>query len=290
LRSGGYRPPIVAVEHGALLANSSAAGLRRYLDRIERLSGALANDAEVAVSDFVLAEMRRHPHARKIQRIYNGVDPLPYISTASSASPALPRTVRRESGALVVAFAGRLIVGKGADRLIEAVGRIQHTQPVQLLIAGDGPDRRRLELLADCAGVRHATCFLGQVDDMAAFWQEADVAVIPTDKLREAFSMTTLESMASARAVLATRNGAIPELVVDGVSGTLVPPGDVDSLAQGLRRYAQQPDVRLAHGQAARDRVIRRFHINDCAQSYLDLFDALGASFPLSTRSQSHNS
>jgi glycosyltransferase involved in cell wall biosynthesis len=267
LRFGGYRRPIIAIEHGALLATPSIPWPRRYLHRIGAIAGARANDAEVGVSDFMLSEMRRHPHARTLRRIYNGIDPLKHSSTASASRDS-------QDGALVIAFAGRLIAGKGANRLIEAVAQIHTQQPIKLLIAGEGTDRSRLESLAHSSGVGHGVNFVGQLDDMPAFWQACDVAVIPSETA-ESFSMTTLESMACAKPVLATHSGAIPELVVDGVTGTVVPPGDVSALTNALVTYAQQPNLRRAHGTAARARAITHFNINICARAYLDLFEEL---------------
>ena len=264
LRGGGYRRPIVAIEHGALLGLSGLAWPRRCLQRIGGVGGACANDAEVGVSDFVLEEMRRLPHARMIRRIYNGVEPLENLSAPSSV-------LDRRKASIVVAFAGRLIAGKGADRLIEAVGQIHPPPYIKLLIAGNGAERPRLECLADSLGLRHVVYFLGQVEDMPAFWRRADVAVVPSE-IAESFSMTTLESMACARPVVATQHGAIPELVIDGATGTLVPPGDVKALADAIITYARHPELRRTHGSAARARAIEHFHLTQCAQAYLTLF------------------
>lgn len=107
LRMGGYRPPIVAVEHGPLLFEGrDFTGFGRLARRANRLSGARTVDAEVAVSEFMLAEMRRHSHARLTRRIYNGVDP-ERLRPAEDA-PA------RAGTELVVGFVGRLIPGKGS--------------------------------------------------------------------------------------------------------------------------------------------------------------------------------
>jgi glycosyltransferase involved in cell wall biosynthesis len=87
--------------------------------------------------------------------------------------------------------------------------------------------------------------------------------------------MATLEAMTSGKPIVATRTGAIPELIVDGTTGTLVSPGDVGALAQALTYYAEHPEVRRKHGLAGRARAIERFHIEDCARAYLTLFAEL---------------
>jgi glycosyltransferase involved in cell wall biosynthesis len=299
LRAGGYRAPIVAVEHGALLAERRRRAISHRLVReLGRVAGACADDVEVAVSDFMLAQMRRRVHARTTMRIYNGIDPDVYREGACSegvADAAPARTLdavpartldaapggrtpnRMDEGRLVVGFAGRLVAGKGTEHLIAAVARVARAgvhPPLELLIAGDGPERASLEGQVSQLGLASQVRFVGVVDDMVAFWQRCDVAAIPS-QAAESFSMVTLEAMSCGKAIVASRVGAIPELVLDGQTGTLVAPGDADALARALLRYAERPDLRSQHGLAARARAIERFHIEDCARSYVALFDEL---------------
>jgi glycosyltransferase involved in cell wall biosynthesis len=272
LRVGGYRAPIVAVEHGALIGLERFSKARQLLWRIDYASGAWADDIEVAVSDFMLGQMHRHSHAPRTQRIYNGIDPERFL-------PAMVQSSEHRTG-IVVGFAGRLIPGKGADHLIRAVARAGEQVSVTLLIAGDGSERAHLESLAQSLGAESRVRFLGTIDDPQVFWHECDVAAIPSDAFIESFSMVTLETMMCGKAIVASRNGAIPELMVDTVTGTLVAPGDVNALAQALVSYARQPALRLAHGAAARKRAVEHFHIDACAQAYLDVFSELTTSKP----------
>jgi glycosyltransferase involved in cell wall biosynthesis len=270
LRVGGYRGPIVAVEHGDFLPELQRPfSLRRLPRRIGLVAGARAVDAEVAVSNFMLEQMCSYAHARRSVRIYNGVDPDTYQPVALAPTDRDPVTI---------GFAGRLIPGKGADHLIQACAQVSRHHPVRLLIAGDGPERARLSRLARTLGGDSRIELLGVVNDVPAFWRRCDIAAVPGDTFVESFSMVTLEAMACGKAIVATRNGAIPELMVDGVTGTLVAPGDVEGLAAALAAYAEQPELRREHAAAARTRAIARFHIDTCAQSYIDLFDQLAAS------------
>jgi len=270
LRAGGYRGSIITVEHGTLLfEQQDLTRPQRMLRRISRVSGAWMVDADVAVSDFMLKRMHRHAHARLIRRIYNGIDPEKYLLARECPTDV--------SHMLVVGFAGRLVPGKGADHLIRAIAQANKQIPIKLLIAGDGPERPRLALLAQEVGAVRQVDFLGVIEALPAFWQRCHVAVVPSDTFVESFSMVTLEAMASGRPIIATRNGAIPELIVDGESGTLVPPGDVEILTRALIDYAEQSNLRSAHGAAGRERAVERFHIEDCAQAYLDLFAELAA-------------
>jgi glycosyltransferase involved in cell wall biosynthesis len=269
LRAGGYRGPIVAVEHGALLLEQrESPSVRRLSRQISRATGARAVDAEVAVSDFMLERMLEHTHARQVTRIYNGVDPDTYL--------AIPKAPIDHATRLTVGFAGRLIPGKGADRLIQACAQMSLRYPVRLLIAGDGPERSRLSSLAQSLGADTRIEFLGVIHDVPALWQRCDIVAVPPDTLiEESFSMVTLEAMACGMPIVATRNGGIPELIDHGTTGTLVTPGDVEGLADALVTYAEQPELRREHGAAARARAIDRFHIDASAQAYIDLFSEL---------------
>jgi glycosyltransferase involved in cell wall biosynthesis len=271
LRAGGYRGPIVAVEHGPVNERQGYSRLRRLFERLDRASGAWADSAEVAVSDYLLGQMRQQPHADQLVRIYNGVDPDDFATAHGDRQPD------RE---LLVGFMGRLVKGKGVDHLVHALGQAGSRLRARLVIAGDGPDRPRLESLAQESGLDGRINYIGVVSDVPAFWRKCDIAVVPTAELDEGFSMVTLEAMSCGRPIIATRSGAIPELVIDGESGTLVPCGRAGPLADALIAYAGNPRLRGAHAAAAQARALERFDVRDTAQAYLDLFARLRRTSP----------
>ena len=260
LRLGGYRGPIVAVEHGAILFPSPKRA-RRILDQVNRAGAAWADDAEVAVSDFVLARMRQQPHARRLRRIYNGVEP----ETSELSAEREPEQIDR----ITAGFVGRLVPGKGLDVLIRAVAEARKHVSVRLVVGGDGSERSRLSAIAHEAGVKDHVQFLGMVDDVRRFWDQCDIAIVPSDTWIESFCMAAVEAMACGKPVVATRIGALPEVVLHGVTGMLVPPGDVGSLASAIISYAQLPSMLRDHASAARHRSFERFHVDDCAKAYL---------------------
>ena len=264
LRAGGYDAPIVAIEHGIILfPRDTLAG--RTVACLSRAAGAWADDAEVAVSDLVLSRMRRQPHARRLRRIYNGIDPDAF---APPLSPAAPRSAR----SLVVGFVGRLVPGKGLDILIPAVAKASEQVAVSLLVAGDGPERDRLMALTHRVGAAASVRFLGMIDDVVDFWRRCDIAIVPSSSFIESFCLAAVEASACGKPLIATRNGALPEVVLDGATGKLVAPGDVDAISDAIISYARHPSLMAEHSQAARARAVQRFHVDDCARAYLDLF------------------
>jgi len=265
LRLGGYRGRIVAAEHGALILTGLSLP-RRGLKLLNALAGAWADDIEVGVSDFMVSRMRRLPHARRLRRIYNGVDPARFAPAEASAEPGDPAV----GTPLAAAIAARLIPGKGIDDAIAAVAGARARAAISLRIAGDGPERACLEAQIRRHGAQDAVTLAGLVGDMPGFWRSCDVALFPSHQFIESFGIAAVEAMASCKPVIATRNGAVPELIADGETGTLVEPGDARGLADALVTYAQQPELRRAHGEAGRARVVERFDIAVCARQYLE--------------------
>jgi glycosyltransferase involved in cell wall biosynthesis len=262
LRAGGYRGRVVAMAHD-LIQLSSMSRTRMLLKRVDRASGAWASDVEVAVSDFVLRRVQRHARpGKRVVRIYNGVD-LDVYSGAVNGST---------TQTLDIGWAGRIVHGKGLETLIEALPTVRRHVPVRLRIAGDGPLRSTLEEHAGEIGLGQTVAFEGWSTDMPSFWGSCALAAITSNTLTESFGMAAVEAMACARPVVASRSGALPEIVEDGVTGRLVPPGDHEALAEALIELAQDADHRTDAGAAGRARCEDRFDLRRTALAYLDLF------------------
>lgn len=269
LRLGGYRGAILAVEHGTLLQRATSRK-RAVVGYLNKFAGAWADDVEVGVSDFTVDKMRAGPHARHTLRIHNGIDP------AQFALEDQPRSGSR-ADRVVAGFAGRLIPGKGADDAISAFAQAGTQVPLTLLIAGEGEERPRLEAMAARLGVREQIEFLGLLSDIRDLWRECDLALVLSSGLVESFGMVALEGMACGKPVIATDSGATSEVVEDGVTGTVIAPGDVGGLVSALVTYAEDPDLRAAHGDAGRRRAAQAFHIDQCAEAYIRCFELVAA-------------
>lgn len=280
LRAGGYRGRIVGVEHGPLLELKDLPLPRRMFMQIARFANARADDIDVAVSRYVMDRLQRSSHARRTECIHNGIDLADYPvavqgrfrNSPGRASGGHARTERTE--AIVLGSAGRLVAGKGFDVLLRSLSALcQQVPGIVLRLAGGGRELNYLRGLAKTLGVTSSLELLGPVNDIPAFWRSCDIAVTPSDTFPESFSMVTLEAMATGLPVVATRNGGIPEVVLDGTTGTLVPPGDVDALTEAVLSYIRDPIRRASHSQAARQRSEECFDIRKVAQRYLALFE-----------------
>jgi glycosyltransferase involved in cell wall biosynthesis len=263
LRAGGYRSRVVSVEHGDLLQPDLPVR-KRMVRTVGRKTGTWATDIEVAVSDVLLQTILRHPHARRVVRIYNGVD-------LAAFKPSVEG--ERGSRSLVVGWAGRMVAGKGLPELVRAVAVAGRRQRVELNLAGDGPEREAVRELVDELGLARQTSFSGWVLDMPSFWAACDVAAFPTTNSVESFGLAAAEAMACGKPVIASDAGGFREVVQDGETGTLLRPGDVKALASALLSYADDDGLLATHGKAARSVCERRFDLRETARRYSTLFE-----------------
>ena len=191
-----------------------------------------------------------------------------FIPNAVDANRFSPRVARGSLRSLcnipadhLVIFCPRRLVQKnGVDYLIESLHLTrQRFAGTTLVIAGDGPERTKLEARVSELGLQGSVNFLGNQDNqkLPEFYADADIVAIPS--LKEATSIAGLEAMASARAVVATNVGGLPEIIDDGVSGLLVPPRDPQALSLAILRLIETPELRNQLGLAARACVEKKF-------------------------------
>jgi glycosyltransferase involved in cell wall biosynthesis len=242
--------------------------LRKFLDRT---TGA-CNAALLAVSEAVAKDYRAHMGWSGIRVLRNGVDvdrfcPGEGLRTAQFWPE---RTFR-------VLSIGRLHPQKGHLILIQALARCcAKGVDASAVIVGEGPLRERLVEEAVRLNVEGRVRLVGLQADVCDFLRAADVFVFPS--LYEAVGISLLEAMACKKAVLASNVGGISEIVEDGISGVLVPPGDVESLADALIRLEHESFNRALLGQAARARVMKfdiRTTVRELESLYAELEPAL---------------
>ncbi|MDQ4143327.1 MAG: glycosyltransferase family 4 protein [Actinomycetota bacterium] len=174
----------------------------------------------------------------------------------------------------VVATAAGLEPVKAIDVLLEACARVRCG--AHLDIYGDGSLRTALERRAASLGVD--VTFHGRVERVRDRLEEADVFVLPS--WGENLPIAILEAMAAALPVVATRVGGIPELVVDGVTGDLVEPGDAAGITRAIDRLAEDPHRRVVFGRRAAHRAASHFDPDMCARRLVALYGRLCNSEP----------
>lgn len=191
----------------------------------------IATNHIITVSKALKDEVRSYEWtpAHKITVIYNGINPDDY-----KREPLLSLSALGLTGDLpVVGTVARLEPKKGIRYLIEAVPLIEREYgPVYCLIIGDGPERNALEERVRQMKLTERIKFLGFQKDIQRLIQLFDVVAVPS--IQEGLSIFCLEALASARPVVASAVGGIPEIIRDGQTGILIHPADPGALARGV--------------------------------------------------------
>ncbi len=180
-------------------------------------------------------------------------------------------------GRLQLAYVGRLIRAKGLFEVLEAVTLLRKRGvPVDVTIAGDGPDAVALKNMASELGVAEAVRFAGPVfgEDKSRLWAGADVFVFPTFHL-ERLPYALLESMAAGVVPITSAVGAIPDVMEDGVHGLLVPSKDPAALATAIERLAGDRAMLRRMGNACQQRISERYTIARMAREFRSLYETL---------------
>jgi glycosyltransferase involved in cell wall biosynthesis len=158
---------------------------------------------------------------------------------------------------------GRLIPIKGHIVLLRAFAEARLAIPdLRLDIAGRGPLEPALRALAKELGVDDAVRFLGYVAPVQRAIEQSALVVVPS--MGEGFGMVALEAMERARPVIAAEIGGLGELVEEGVTGLLVPPGEAEPLAAAIVALASDPALAARMGNAGRRRALDRFLQDRC--------------------------
>ncbi len=159
----------------------------------------------------------------------------------------------------VLATIARLDPGKGLPYLLEAAVRIIQEHPnVTFVIAGEGSERKRLEEMVYSLRISDHVVFTGFVDDIARLLSAADLIVHPS--LAEGVSNSVMEAMSMSKPVVTTDVGGIPELVIHGETGLMVPPMDSERLTESTLQLLKDKDQMKAMGAAGRKRVEAHFN------------------------------
>jgi glycosyltransferase involved in cell wall biosynthesis len=269
-------PRVCTTVHSVVMSSRKA----RWDPRVFLLRAAINKvfpqaDRFIAVSQEVNRAIRRHTSipSERILTIPNGVD------LDQFHMPADRRTLRDRLGLpadrLVAVTIGRLTRLKGHIYLQAAMASIPPEQRPLLLIVGDGPDRNELELRTTTMELNRDIRFLGNRRDIPTLLAAADLFVLSS--LWEGLPLVLLEAMAAGLPAVVTAVGGNPDVVENGISGMLVPPGDEQALANALSSLLNNPLQREYMGQAAWQRVDRYFSAKKFVEAHERLYETLFA-------------
>jgi len=200
----------------------------------------------------------------KIAIIPNGLTE----SAFAECAPAIPR----RPGLVRIGMIARMnSAAKHHSEFLKAAAQLlKQSSAVEFVLVGDGPLRAGLEALAGELGIKESVFFAGERHDIPAMLASFDVSVLISSS--ESLSNVILESMAAGVPVIATAVGGNPELVKDGETGLLVPPGDERKLVEALANLAHDPMARADYAGRSKEFARAHFHIDEVCKRFEQLY------------------
>ncbi len=240
----------------------------------------LVREAELVVTetDFSASFLREnYPlEAQKVERVYNGME-------FGAEAPKTP-----EAGTPLILTVGRYIEKKGFEYLIEACAKLP-TRDFRCLIVGQGPREEALRQQVEALGLSHQIEITGpkSQSEIACLLKKASVFVLPcvnegcggSDNL----PTVIMEAMGAGLPVISTRVAGIPEMVLDGQTGLLVPEKDTEALSVALSSLLTNPAEAVEMGRRGRQHALAHFDVAQTTSHLLELLKKHGAFHPVST-------
>lgn len=217
--------------------------------------------------------------ASKIKTVYNGVDPSLY--DCDGAVPILRQQLGIPASVKLIGMVASTSPLKRHEDFLRAAVVVQQSVPDNffLIVGGDWDASeygRAIKWLSHQLGLAERIVWLGFCEKIHELFTAIDLLVLPSEE--ESTPRVIIEAMAARKPVVATAVGGIPEMVVDGVTGFLVPPGSPAALAQSIIRILNDPQLAETMGQAGRQRVEKQFSVEQYVENvekvYLELLDS----------------
>ncbi len=227
----------------------------------------------IAISEKIAQVLREHDvEESKLEVIRSAVE------TQQFAEPTDCAFMRDEfnvpDDAFVIASAAQLIPRKGHKYLLQAMADIRSTHPhVRLAIFGQGPLEDELRAQAAALGLGGCVQFAGFREDLDTYFGCLDLFVHPA--LSEGLGVATLKAQAAGVPVVGFEAGGLPEAVLHGKTGLLVPPEDTDALRRAILRLVDDDALRAQYSAAARQRMQDEFSIETMVQKHVALYESI---------------
>jgi len=279
---GHKQPPLVASAHGSytqfMFGNQSQFGwLKRKTKQLQygamdRATGRIAAKM-VAVSQATRNDLvdKLHVPADKVVLIHNGIEEQ---AVDAERVAEIRRQLECKNGDKLVVYVGRIAFHKGLSYLMEAAKAVLVADPrVRFVLVGEGPMEEELRREAGAKPLAGRFQVMGRRTDALDYIAAADLFVLPS--LSEGLPLTLLEAAMMGKAMVASDVGGVPEVVVDGETGLLIPAGDAGRLADAIGRLLSDDKLRSRMSAAARRLWLREFTADKMIVRTEELYQSL---------------
>ncbi len=231
--------------------------------------GIEVSDGVTAVSNWLRNETIRNFSTRKeIQVIPNFVDPARFKHNSGAFSHMFGA-----AGDKLLCHVSNFRPVKRIMDVVHIFEKVSRAVSSRLVMIGDGPDRSKAEAYCRDRRLRDRVFFLGNVPNLEEVVGASDLFLLPSEA--ESFGMAALEAMASEVPVIATQAGGLTEVVEDGVTGYLLPVGDIDAMAARAIEILSNNELRLRMGKAGRAAAIEKFDEAKIVPLYRELYERI---------------
>lgn len=267
---GNPRWPLVISQHNEdrFYPGPGSAVLERWVVQRARCIIAISH----SVGKFCAAHWPA-PLSQRLQVIHHGINPAPYRSVSVGEVAALRRAWGVGRDAFLVGAVGQMIPRKGLDRLIEgfaAYAKANRESNAKLVLVGEGPLKSQLKRQVEDRGLGARVIWAGFREDIPVVMQALDLFVL--NSISEGFGLVLLEAMSAGKPVIASAVSAIPEIVINAVTGILIPPRSPQALADALSFLAANPEIGKRYGEAGRIRVEQNFQLGDMLRKTMECY------------------
>lgn len=228
-------------------------------------------DRELAIKYKIAPE-------EKIVKIYNGINlkGLDFLSEKEARQKILellPASYNLKPEIPLIGTIANFYKTKGLKYLIEAANLLKNKSKIIFLVIGEGRERPKLEKLIKRANLEDNFFLLGQLPNAYKYLKVFDIFVLPS--LKEGFPWVILEAMAAELPIVATKTGALPEIIEDGINGLLIEPKDSQALAEAIKKILENKKLAQEFGQNARKRVTEEFSLERMLDKTLAVYRSI---------------
>lgn len=279
-------PVVIHTVHGFAFHDAESRWRRNLYRILERTATPWA-DHTIFISQPMIDWAHREGMLKqgRYSKIFSGIDLKVFVPCWNEEKEDLREQFGLHKGDRAIGFVSKLWEGKGHEVAIQAMASVVERVPrAKLVLVGEGLLEQRLRDMSRRLGIQDAIIFGGFHTRIADITSLFDLCILPS--FFEGMGRVLLEAGACGKPVVASNVGGIPDVVDDGVTGFLVPPGDSLSLSRKILRLLEEPHLAHRMGLAARERINEKFDVRTMVREIVDLYETCLSRKGLNMRDQ----